>query len=94
MSEILKTVTETTPEIVDNATPEGGESITAEPVAEGGEPLIYLAEHTIYTQPNVTEVAYFKGSELFRAKSVNPCPLLPGIGYTISQIEGVLHGAS
>jgi hypothetical protein len=94
MSEILETATEPTPEIVVDATLEGGESITVEPVAENSEPLIYLAEHTIYTQPSVTEVAYFKDSELLRAKSVNPCPLLPGIGYTISQIEGVLYGAA
>jgi hypothetical protein len=49
--------------------------------------LIYLAEHRILKQPQVTEIAYYKGAELVRATVINPCPLQPGVGYTLAEIE-------
>jgi hypothetical protein len=54
--------------------------------------LIYLAEHRVLKQPQVTEIAYYKGSELIRATVINPCPLQPGIGYTLAEIEAA-HGS-
>ena len=55
--------------------------------------LIYLVEHRVLKQPNVTEIAYYKGTELIRATIANPCSLQPGVGYTLAEIEAAPHGA-
>lgn len=49
--------------------------------------LIYIAEHCRKVVPDVTEIAYVIDSKIYRYAIPNPCVLLPGKPYSLSEIE-------